>query len=238
MNAQVFRCLVRSVPPSGEGEDLSGIEPGRPSPPWPRSATSVLGLALAMGVLGCGKGNPTEAGASGGLGAGGSATGGTVAGTGGATPSTGGVVGGTGGGNTGAGGLTSAGGATATGGGAAGAGGGAGTGGRGGGTTATGGAGASDAGADAGTRDGPIFRNDGSTKSDLASEVAQAQDGTPAAVAEVALGDGPPALDGGVTVPTGYKLVWSDEFDVDGAPNSKNWNYEKGFARNEELQWY
>ncbi|MDO5523945.1 MAG: glycoside hydrolase family 16 protein [Bacteroidia bacterium] len=35
----------------------------------------------------------------------------------------------------------------------------------------------------------------------------------------------------------GYKLIWADEFDVDGKP-SENWSYEKGFARNEELQWY
>lgn len=36
----------------------------------------------------------------------------------------------------------------------------------------------------------------------------------------------------------GYKLVWSDEFNKDGAPNIANWDYEKGFVRNEELQWY
>lgn len=35
-----------------------------------------------------------------------------------------------------------------------------------------------------------------------------------------------------------YELVWSDEFDVDGAPDSTNWNFEQGFVRNEELQWY
>ena len=34
-----------------------------------------------------------------------------------------------------------------------------------------------------------------------------------------------------------YQLVWSDEFDVDGEP-SKEWSYEYGFQRNEELQWY
>ncbi|MBN2165084.1 MAG: glycoside hydrolase family 16 protein [Marinilabiliaceae bacterium] len=33
-------------------------------------------------------------------------------------------------------------------------------------------------------------------------------------------------------------LVWSDEFNIDGVPNSLNWNYETGFVRNEELQWY
>lgn len=35
-----------------------------------------------------------------------------------------------------------------------------------------------------------------------------------------------------------YRLVWSDEFNVDGAPDSAKWNYENGFVRNEELQWY
>ncbi|TKC10481.1 glycoside hydrolase family 16 protein [Pedobacter polaris] len=36
----------------------------------------------------------------------------------------------------------------------------------------------------------------------------------------------------------GYQLVWADEFEQDGVPNPKNWTYEKGFVRNEELQWY
>lgn len=35
-----------------------------------------------------------------------------------------------------------------------------------------------------------------------------------------------------------YKLVWNDEFNVDGAPDEKNWNYEIGFIRNLEDQWY
>jgi len=43
---------------------------------------------------------------------------------------------------------------------------------------------------------------------------------------------------GAITVPPGYTLVWHDEFDVDGAPNPANWKFEKGFARNEEAQWY
>ena len=34
-----------------------------------------------------------------------------------------------------------------------------------------------------------------------------------------------------------YRLVWSDEFDVDGRP-SKDWTFERGFVRNQELQWY
>jgi len=36
----------------------------------------------------------------------------------------------------------------------------------------------------------------------------------------------------------GYRLVWSDEFDKDGKPDPKNWTFEKGFVRNNELQWY
>ncbi|MDP6634210.1 MAG: glycoside hydrolase family 16 protein [Phycisphaerae bacterium] len=36
----------------------------------------------------------------------------------------------------------------------------------------------------------------------------------------------------------GYKLVWADEFNKDGAPNPKNWVFEKGFVRNHEAQWY
>ena len=43
---------------------------------------------------------------------------------------------------------------------------------------------------------------------------------------------------GNVVVPAGYRLVWSDEFSVNGTPDSSNWGYETGFVRNEELQWY
>ncbi len=35
-----------------------------------------------------------------------------------------------------------------------------------------------------------------------------------------------------------YRLVWADEFEKSGPPNPENWNYEHGFVRNEELQWY
>lgn len=37
---------------------------------------------------------------------------------------------------------------------------------------------------------------------------------------------------------TKYKLVWSDEFEKDGQPDSTKWRYEHGFVRNEEAQWY
>lgn len=35
-----------------------------------------------------------------------------------------------------------------------------------------------------------------------------------------------------------YKLVWADEFNVNGAPDTSKWSYENGFVRNTELQWY
>lgn len=37
---------------------------------------------------------------------------------------------------------------------------------------------------------------------------------------------------------TELKLVWSDEFNKDGRPDPNNWTYERGFVRNQELQWY
>ena len=36
----------------------------------------------------------------------------------------------------------------------------------------------------------------------------------------------------------GMTLVWHDEFDRDGAPDSARWIFEHGFVRNHELQWY
>ncbi len=36
----------------------------------------------------------------------------------------------------------------------------------------------------------------------------------------------------------GMKLVWQEEFNENGKPNPKFWKHEKGFVRNEELQWY
>jgi beta-glucanase (GH16 family) len=35
-----------------------------------------------------------------------------------------------------------------------------------------------------------------------------------------------------------YKLIWADEFNKEGSPDSTNWGYERGFTRNHELQWY
>ena len=36
----------------------------------------------------------------------------------------------------------------------------------------------------------------------------------------------------------GYRLVWADEFNNTGKPDTANWGYENGFVRNEEAQWY
>ncbi|HLH53557.1 MAG TPA: glycoside hydrolase family 16 protein [Verrucomicrobiae bacterium] len=35
-----------------------------------------------------------------------------------------------------------------------------------------------------------------------------------------------------------WKLVWSDEFDKPGLPDPARWNYEEGFIRNNEAQYY
>lgn len=36
----------------------------------------------------------------------------------------------------------------------------------------------------------------------------------------------------------GMTLVWNDEFNNNGKPDTAVWKYEKGFVRNQELQWY
>jgi len=43
------------------------------------------------------------------------------------------------------------------------------------------------------------------------------------------LGAGADKIDENFTA-GGYKLVWADEFDEDGAPNPKNWAFEKGLS--------
>ena len=35
-----------------------------------------------------------------------------------------------------------------------------------------------------------------------------------------------------------WKLVWADEFEKPGAPDSTKWDYEEGFVRNNETQYY
>lgn len=36
----------------------------------------------------------------------------------------------------------------------------------------------------------------------------------------------------------GMSLVWNDEFNISGKPDTSIWRYEKGYVRNQELQWY
>jgi len=35
-----------------------------------------------------------------------------------------------------------------------------------------------------------------------------------------------------------WELVWSDEFEVDGLPDPQRWDYEEGYIRNNEAQYY
>ena len=35
-----------------------------------------------------------------------------------------------------------------------------------------------------------------------------------------------------------FKLAWSDEFNGKGAPDPTKWDYEIGYIRNDELQYY
>lgn len=35
-----------------------------------------------------------------------------------------------------------------------------------------------------------------------------------------------------------YQLIWSDEFNSEGVPDTLNWRFENGFVRNNEIQWY
>jgi beta-glucanase (GH16 family) len=50
----------------------------------------------------------------------------------------------------------------------------------------------------------------------------------------------PSAMATSPTPPSGYTLVWSDDFskDPDGLPDPAKWGYEEGFIRNNELQYY
>ena len=55
-------------------------------------------------------------------------------------------------------------------------------------------------------------------------------------------GPGTPTISENGGVPAGYRLVWADEFDVDGLPDTAKWNYdtERNFLGwyNNELQYY
>jgi len=193
----------------------------------------------------------TTSGSGGATRAGGSATstGGTTSGSGGATRA-GGSTGNSGGAPPGSGGSTTAtsGSTTDTGGNASGSGGSIATGGRSGsggmvasgGTIESGGSVASGGNAGKGGFDGGNAGSGGSSGTAGSSRDGSADAFSGGAGGTIDAGSGGPeqctsraAIDN-----TKWKLVWSDEFDKDGAPDSSNWGYEKGFVRNSELQWY
>jgi beta-glucanase (GH16 family) len=82
-------------------------------------------------------------------------------------------------------------------------------------------------------------QGDGETLENLAPQpvyVVEWKPGQP--LRPAAIGAVAPA--GGEAAPSyeGWKLMWADEFNTPGAPDAKNWQFETGFARNHELQWY
>jgi beta-glucanase (GH16 family) len=59
------------------------------------------------------------------------------------------------------------------------------------------------------------------------------------AIGNIDWSDGwPMAVSAEAAATNDWKLVWHDEFETNGPPNPANWNYERGFVRNNELQWY
>ncbi|HXT97589.1 MAG TPA: glycoside hydrolase family 16 protein [Polyangia bacterium] len=179
----------------------------------PRVLVSLLATAALAGSYGCGSSGTSGQGGTGGV----SATGGTSA-TGGASAT---------GGTSATGGASATGGSNATGGNAAGGGAGNGaTGGGGhGGAPATGGAGGAKGGA-----------GGGGGKDGTGGAPATGGTGGASAGGNSGAAGGPPQQ---ITTAGGtWNLVWSDEFNGSGAPDASNWGYEKGFVRNQELQWY
>jgi beta-glucanase (GH16 family) len=83
-------------------------------------------------------------------------------------------------------------------------------------------------------------QGDGETLENLAPQPVSVLDWTPGQpVRPAAIGVGHGST--GAATPAraeDYKLVWADEFDKAGPPDPNNWQYETGFARNHELQWY
>lgn len=67
-------------------------------------------------------------------------------------------------------------------------------------------------------------------------EEPKAVSATPAAKAQSK--DAAPAASPAPTVGPEWKLVWADEFDYEGLPDPKKWDYEVGFVRNNEAQYY
>ena len=58
----------------------------------------------------------------------------------------------------------------------------------------------------------------------------------PTTAAAARRGEKPPAKENSAR--QGWKLVWSDEFDYTGLPDPAKWDYEVGYVRNNEAQYY
>jgi len=191
---------------------------------------------VAFGIIaGCGNGSPVDGGPS-------------------PTDSAGGNGGASGGGSSGAAGTSGRDGSAGSGGGSGGSGGGAdasGTGGTGGASDGSAGLDARDAATQPDAASPPDgTARDAASAGDVRDASVDGSNGAPDASGRPDVGttDASDAgtggtgdagtSDGGIVPPPGYKLVWHDEFDVDGRPNPANWKYESGFVRNEELQWY
>ncbi|MBV9949547.1 MAG: family 16 glycosylhydrolase [Myxococcales bacterium] len=89
-------------------------------------------------------------------------------------------------------------------------------------------------------RDASVGSADGGLAAGSRRDAATAGGGDAAAASgDAGAGSaGPEQCANRAPVDASWKLVWSDEFDEDGAPDPANWGYEKGFVRNQELQWY
>jgi beta-glucanase (GH16 family) len=86
-------------------------------------------------------------------------------------------------------------------------------------------------------------QGDGETLENLPAQPVYVLDWTPGpSVRPARLGGpvAPAARPTGVASPAAqsWQLVWADEFNQPGPPDAKNWQFETGFARNHELQWY
>ena len=197
-----------------------------------RSGAMLAALLLATGVS-CAENTGGQSGAAGVGIAGNGAAGSGGTGVGGSGGDTGAA--GTSGGSTPTAGTSGGAGTTAGSAGSGTAGGGAGTGGSAGQT----GAGGSSAGSGGAGRGGSAAGRGGAggqSGSAGAGRGGAGSGGTSGGAGAAGTGGGSGA--GGIPVPAGYRLVWSDEFDVDGRPSTANWRYEQGFVRNEEDQWY
>ena len=83
----------------------------------------------------------------------------------------------------------------------------------------------------------PSFYCHANMPSDNVVDFAQAQNINGGKYSDAFKADGKGVADND-TLAGGYKLLWHDEFNGTGAPDSDMWSFEEGFQRNDEDQWY